>query len=61
MTTNNLTRSHEEATIERFQKDPELASEFLAAILIDGDKDELLYARTLVAKAFPEAEPLNKS
>lgn len=58
MTTNNLTRSHEEGTIERFQKDPELASEFLAAILIDGDKDELLYARTLVAKAFPGADPL---
>lgn len=27
---NNLTRSHEEATIERFQKDPKFASEFLA-------------------------------
>lgn len=59
--TNNLTRSHEEATIERFQKDPGLASEFLAAILIDGDKDELLNAMTLVAKALPGADALNKS
>lgn len=61
MTTNNLTRSHEDATTERFQKDPELASEFLAAILIDGDKDESLYARALVAKAFPVADSLSKS
>jgi DNA-binding phage protein len=49
----NLTRSHGEATIERFQKDPELASEFLAAILTDGDQAELQHARQLVAKAFP--------
>jgi DNA-binding phage protein len=39
-----LTRSHEEATIERFQKDPDLAAEYLDAILKDGDEGELLQA-----------------
>ncbi len=51
---NNLTRSHEEATIERFQKDPDLASAFLAAILKDGDQAELQHARQLIAKVFPD-------
>jgi hypothetical protein len=50
---NNLTRSHGEATIERFQKDTDLASEFLAAIVKDGDQAELQHAQQLVAKAFP--------
>lgn len=52
--TNNLTRPHGEATIERFRKDPDLASEFLAAILKDGDQAELQQAQQLVAKAFPD-------
>jgi DNA-binding phage protein len=59
--TNELTRSHEEATIERFRKDPDFAAEYFAAVLHDGDKDELLHAQRLGAKAFPGIDPLKKS
>ena len=47
-----LTRSHEDATIERFQKDPDLAAEYLDAILKDGDESELLQALQRMSKAF---------
>jgi DNA-binding phage protein len=47
-----LTRSHEDATIERFQKDPDLAAEYLDAILKDGDEGELLQALQRMSKAF---------
>jgi DNA-binding phage protein len=50
--TDKLTRSHEAAPIERFQKDQDLAAEYLAVILNDGDERELLHAQRLVAKAF---------
>lgn len=46
-----LTRSHEDATIERFQKDPELGAEYLDAILKDGDEGELLQALQRLSKA----------
>lgn len=46
------TRSHEEATIERFQRDPHLAAEYLDAILKDGDEAELLQTLQRLAKAF---------
>lgn len=39
---NRLTRAHVEAAIERFQKNPTLASEYLAAIVNDGDEKEFL-------------------
>ena len=42
--TSKLTRSHEEATIARFQKDEEFAAEYFGAILKDGDEAELLQA-----------------
>jgi hypothetical protein len=42
--TSKLTRSHEEATITRLQKDPEFAAEYFEAILKDGDEAELLQA-----------------
>lgn len=45
-------RSHEEATIERFRQDPELAATYLDAILEDGDEGELLYALQQMAKAY---------
>ncbi len=48
----NLTRSHEEATIERFRKDPEFAAEYLDAIFQDGDEGELLQALQRLSKAF---------
>ena len=47
-----LTRSHEDATIERFQKDPELAAEYLESILKDGDEGELPQALQRMSKAF---------
>jgi probable addiction module antidote protein len=45
-------RSHEEATLERLRRDPELAAEYLDAILQDGDEGALLYALQQVAKAY---------
>jgi probable addiction module antidote protein len=50
--TSKLTRSHEDATIERFQKDPALAAAYLDAILQDGDEGELLQALQRLSKAF---------
>ncbi|MGH8471233.1 MAG: addiction module antidote protein [Gammaproteobacteria bacterium] len=45
-------RSHEEATVESFQKDPHFAAEYLNAMLEDGDQQELLVALRYMAKAF---------
>jgi DNA-binding phage protein len=56
--TDKLTRSHEDATIERFQNDPDFAVEYLATILNEGDKDELQHAKQLFAKACLGADPL---
>ena len=50
--TDTLSRSHEDATIERFQRDPELAAEYLDAIRQDGDERELLQALQRLARAF---------
>ena len=46
-----LTRSHEEATIERLRLDPDFAAEYLNAILIDGDESELTQAVQRLTKA----------
>jgi len=43
--------SHEEATIERFKKDPEYAAEYLNAVLEDGTQEELLLALRRIAAA----------
>lgn len=45
-------RSHEDATIESFAKDPEYAAAYLNAVLEDGDEAELLVALNRLAKAF---------
>jgi probable addiction module antidote protein len=45
-------RYHEEATIESFQNDPRFATEYLNAVLEDGDKQELMTALRYLAKAF---------
>lgn len=45
-------RSHEDATIDSFAKDPEYAAEYLNAVLEDGDEAELLAALNRLAKAF---------
>jgi DNA-binding phage protein len=47
-----LTRSHEEAAIDRFRKDPEFAAEYLDAILKDGDKAELQQTLHRFSEAF---------
>ena len=44
--------SHEEATIESFQLDPDYAAEYLNAVLEDGDQEELMLALRRVAAAF---------
>ena len=43
--------SHEEATIESFQLDPDYAAEYLNAVLEDGDQEELMLALRRVAAA----------
>ena len=50
-----LTRSHEEATIERFRRDPDLVAQYLEAVLKDNDQNKVLQARTLLAKTFGAA------
>jgi probable addiction module antidote protein len=47
-----VSRSHDEATVESFRKDPEFAAAYLDAILEDGDEVELLQALQRIAKAF---------
>ena len=44
-------RSHEEATIEMFRKDPAFAAEYLNAILVDGDETDLVLALRTLSKA----------
>ncbi len=46
------TRSHSEATIASFRRDPPFAAEYLNAVLEDGDHEELLIALRYMAKAF---------
>ena len=46
------TRSHEEATVESFRKDPAFAAEYLNTILEDGDQEELMLALRRMSKAF---------
>ena len=45
-------RSHEEATVESFRKDPVFAAEYLNSILEDGDQEELMLALRRMSKAF---------
>jgi probable addiction module antidote protein len=45
-------RSHEDATVESFAKDPVYAAEYLNAVLDDGDEAELLVALNRLTKAF---------
>lgn len=45
-------RSHDEATIESFRKDPKFAAEYLNAVREDGDREELMVALRYVATAF---------
>ena len=45
-------RSHEEATIEMFQKDPALAAEYLNDVLATGDEVDLMMALRYLSNAF---------
>ena len=45
-------RTHEEATIEMFRNDPELAAEYLNSVLVDGDEADLMLALRSLSKAF---------
>jgi probable addiction module antidote protein len=45
-------RTHEEATVEMFRKDPELAADYLNSILEDGDETDLMLALRTLSKAF---------
>ena len=53
-----LHRSHDEATINSFRKDPQFAAEYLNAIVEDGDQQELLTALRYLATAFGGVPPL---
>lgn len=45
-------RSHDEATIEMFRDDPDLAAEYLNSVLEDGDETDLMLALRSISKAF---------
>ena len=51
-------RSHKEATIESFRKDPAFAAEYLNSILEDGDQEELMLALRRMSKAFGGVQQL---
>jgi len=44
-------RSHEQATVESFRKDPAFAAEYLNSILEDGDQEELMLALRRMSEA----------
>lgn len=44
--------SHEEATLESFREDRELAAEYLNAVLEDGDQEELMLALRRLSAAY---------
>ena len=45
-------RTHEDATVEMFRRDPDLAAEYLNSILADGDETDLMLALRSLSKAF---------
>jgi probable addiction module antidote protein len=51
-------RTHEQATVESFRKDPEFAAEYLNSVLEDGDQEELMLALRRMAKAFGGVQEL---
>ena len=57
-TKSRVSRSHEDATIESFRKDPAFAAEYLNSILEDGDQEELMLALRRMSKAFGGVQKL---
>ena len=45
-------RSHEQATVESFRKDPAFAAEYLNSVLEDGNQEELMLALRRMSEAF---------
>ena len=45
-------RTHDEATVEMFRRDPDLAAEYLNSVLVDGDETDLMLALRSLSKAF---------
>jgi probable addiction module antidote protein len=45
-------RPHDDATVESFRDDPELAAAYLNDVLVDGDQQELMIALRRVSTAF---------
>jgi len=57
-TKSRVSRSHEDATVESFRKDPAFAAEYLNSILEDGDQEELMLALRRMSKAFGGVQKL---
>jgi probable addiction module antidote protein len=53
-------RTHEEATVEMFRGDPQLAAEYLNSVLIDGDESDLMLALRTLSKAFGGVQAIAK-
>ena len=45
-------RSHEQASVEAFQADPDYAAAFFSAVLEDGDQQEVMIALRRMTQAF---------
>lgn len=45
-------RTHEEASLEMFRNDPELAADYLNSVLADGDESDLMLAIRSLSKAY---------
>jgi len=57
-TKSTASRSHEDATVESFRKDPAFAAEYLNSLLKDGDQEELMLALRRMTKAFGGVQKL---
>jgi len=57
-TKSRVSRSHEDATVESFRKEPAFAAEHLNSILEDGDQQELMLALRRMSKAFGGVQKL---
>lgn len=54
-------RTHDEATVEMFRRDPELAAEYLNSVLVDGDETDLMLALRSLSKAFGGVQEIARS
>lgn len=46
------TRSHEDAIVESFRRDPQFAADYLNSVLEDGEQEEVMLALRRMATAF---------